>query len=216
MKKKVPDSNASLTRRQLIRTGFIGSAILSGASATAVLSGCASKPEQYSLGHGKNSVYQFLNKQDVALVAALVPAIVGDQWPEHETEQNMALGLSLERTDRFISRMGSYNLGEVRKLFDLLNQRLMRGLTTGIWSPWEKTSNEDVATFLTDWKHSSFSLFNGAYNALTDIIGFAWYSSPANTAHLGYGGPPAYLIDSLPQFKQNLATRPEHHSAGEA
>jgi len=145
------------------------------------------------------------------LLAALAPAIVDRHWPETPAMRVAAMNNLSGRVDRFIVRMGDHNIREMRKLFDLLNSGLMKGLTTGIWSDWDEADNKDIQRFLNDWKHSRFALFNSAYNALSDIIGFAWYSDPTHTKGLGYAGPPAHAIESLPQF-QNMSPTAEGRS----
>ncbi len=194
------EPTTSLSRRQLLQRGLLGSALLSTASLSASLSGCTSTPTPISAQSGQ-TVYRFLRKDDIVLLAALAPAIMDQHWPQTETAHIDAMNTLAPRIDRFIMRLGDFNIREMRKLFDLLNSGFMRGLTTGIWRDWNETDREEVHRFLQDWKFSRFALFNSAYNALSDIIGFAWYSMPANSGPMGYSGPPAYVIDSLPQFK---------------
>lgn len=192
----------ALSRRQLLKRGAFGSLILGTASSSAFLSGCASKTFKSSLNPAPQSIYQFLRQDDVRLISAIAPVIIDQHWPQPETEATQARDLVLERTDLFITRLGDHNMREIRQLFDLLNQRMTRGLTTGLWSPWQEQDPSDIEDFLEDWKSSRFSLFTSAYNALTDIIGFAWYSAPQNTARLGYAGPPAYLYEALPHLQE--------------
>ncbi len=198
-----PASLSPLSRRQLLRRGLIGAALLGLGTTSALISGCASSPMAPPVNPRSHAVYAFLRRDDVVLVSTIAPAIIADHWPSSPHAGTHARDTLLARVDLFITRLGDHNIREMRQLFDLLNQTLTRGLTTGIWSSWDAVDTARAQAFLDDWKHSRLSLLNSAYNALTDIIGFAWYSDPANTQHLGYDGPPAHLYKVLPQLQEH-------------
>jgi len=198
----IPPKLNNPSRRSFLRAGVIGSALLASVSGVSVLTGCSSKPEPFALSMSDGTTYLFLNKEDIAMVAALIPVIVGDSWPQSESAQADARGATLERIDRYLSRMGAFNMKEIRQLFDLLHLRLARGLATGIWSDWEGATHRELDDFIASWRHSSISLFNNAHNALADIIGMAWYTNPDMAKDIGYNGPPDYVLQSLPQFKR--------------
>lgn len=193
-------ATTTVSRRQFIKTGLLGSAALS----TVHLTACSSHALKMPFNHTQHSPYQFLTKDDAIMLSAILPAMLAQHWPSNEKDKHMAEADTLQRIDLFLSRLGHYNLSEVRKLFDLLQFTPARGLTTGIWSHWENTTTQDVNVFLKRWKFSSIKLFNSGYNALSDILCFAWYSHPQNTQHAGYSGPPAYALDSLPQFQKAI------------
>lgn len=192
----------SRSRRSFLKTGIFGAAALSVASSLSVLSGCASKPGHYPLNDSDQAVFRFLNKEDVSMVAALLPVIAGSSWPAVPEQQRAAVERTLPRIDLFLFRLGDFNRKEIRQLFDLLHMRVTRGLTTGVWQDWSEASEQDVAAFMESWKHSSLALFNNAHNAFTDIIGFAWYSHPEVSGPLGYTGVTETLRQALPQFQQ--------------
>lgn len=193
-------SGAGISRRQLIKTGFLGSALLTVSSGMAVLTGCSSRPPRPLVDTSGEQVYRFLNKEDVALVVALLPVVVGDTWPSQTGARRQAELDTLPRVDLFVSRMGDFNRQEVRQLFDLLHIRLTRGLTTGLWSSWESQSEQDIEAFFSSWQHSSLDLFRSAHNALADILGFAWYSNPMVSKPLGFSGVKPEIAAALPQF----------------
>lgn len=190
-----------LSRRQLIKTGLFGSIALSTAHITA----CTSHAIKSPLNGIEKSPYQFLTKQDAVMLSAILPVMVATNWPNTSIERRSAEAQTLQRIDLFLSRLGHHNLSEVRKLFDLLQFTPARGLSTGIWSSWENASNKEVNQFLNRWKFSAISLFNSGYNALSDILCFAWYSAPENTANAGYLGPPEHALQGLPQFQQQTS-----------
>jgi len=203
-----------LSRRQLIQTGVFGTAILSAASTTSMLTGCAQLPTSYPLSGNQRSPYKFLTKDDISLISAILPAVVGTHWPQSEESQKYASAETLMRVDTFISRLGTFNMEQLRKLFDLLEFRPTRFMTTGIWTTWDNVTISQARGFLQSWQSSSFSLLTGGYNALTDVIGFSWYSNPKNTQAFGYSGPPKDALDNLPQFKNPLNETRQNNKVG--
>jgi hypothetical protein len=205
-----PLESSTLDRRQFLKTGLLGGVLLS----TAHLSACSSQALKSPLNQNPQSPYVFLTRDDAVMLSAMLPAMIAGNWPETDNQQRQAEARTLTRIDQFLSRMGAFNQHEIRKLFDLLQLRPARGLTTGIWRDWQNTDAEQVDAFLQRWKHSSINLFNSGYNALSDILCFAWYTDPLNTQAFGYSGPPDYLLESLPQFQIKHAT--SHYPAGSA
>jgi len=199
------ETPASLNRRQFLKTGFLGGVLLS----TVHLGACSSQTLKSPLNRNPQSPYAFLSKQDAIMLSAMFPAMIADNWPATAAEQRQAEADTLQSIDAFLVRLGAFNQTEIRKLFDLLQMRVARGLTTGIWRDWDKTGTEQIEQFLQGWKHSSISLFNSGYNGLSDIICFAWYSRPEHTRDFGYAGPPRYVLEGLPQFQSAQATSPD-------
>lgn len=176
---------------------------------TVHLGACSSQTLKSPLNRNPQSPYAFLSKQDAIMLSAMFPAMIADNWPATAAEQRQAEADTLQSIDAFLVRLGAFNQTEIRKLFDLLQMRVARGLTTGIWRDWDKTGTEQIEQFLQGWKHSSISLFNSGYNGLSDIICFAWYSRPEHTRDFGYAGPPRYVLEGLPQFQSAQATSPD-------
>lgn len=202
IKKQTSAARPTLSRRQLLKTGVLGATALS----TIHLAACSSHALKSPFNEVSSSPYRFLTKDDAIMLSAILPVMMAHNWPTVKPAQLNAEAEALQRIDLFLSRLGHYNLSEVRKLFDLLQFTLARGLTTGIWRSWENTKTEDIENFLNRWKFSSISLLNSGYNALSDILSFAWYSNPSNTAYAGYTGPPSYALESLPQFQTKVST----------
>lgn len=196
IKKAQQETGADLNRRQFIKTGLFGGLLLS----TVHLGACSTKTLKAPLNSNQQSPYRFLTRDDALMLSALLPAMLAQNWPSGPAEQRQAEADTLQRIDTFLVRVGSFNQHEIRKLFDLLQMRLARGLATGIWRNWETTDKQQIEAFLQDWKHSVIGLFNSGYNGLSDIICFAWYSNPQNTLSFGYSGVPEHVLQSLPQF----------------
>jgi len=189
-------TDIDLKRRQFLKTGLLGGLLLS----TAHLGACSSKTLIAPLNTNQYSPYLFLTREDAIMLSALLPAMLAQNWPASPVAQRQAEADTLQRIDTFLLRVGAFNQHEIRKLFDLLQVRLARGLTSGIWRSWENTDRQQIEAFLQSWKHSGISLFNSGYNGLSDIICFAWYSNPQNTLAFGYAGVPDHVAQNLPQF----------------
>lgn len=216
IKTSSPSATSSLNRRQFLKTGLLGGVLLS----TVHLGACSSQALKSPLNPHVQSPYVFLTKDDAIMLSAMLPAMIGDNWPSDSSQRYQAEAETLARIDLFITRIGESNQHEIRKLFDLLQLRLARGISTGIWRDWQNTDTEQVEQFLLRWKHSAISLFNSGYNGLSDIICFAWYSHSENTRNFGYSGPPRYVLENLPQFQAKPISEPHQnnqpHPAGNA
>jgi len=194
-----PIEPSGLNRRQFLKTGLLGGAVLS----TLHLGACTSQALKTPLNRHSQSPYAFLTKADAIMLSALFPVMIADNWPDAAADKRQAEADTLQRIDAFLIRLGAFNQNEIRQLFDLLQMRVARGLATGIWRDWENTDSQQIEQFLQGWKHSSISLFNSGYNGLSDIICFAWYSHPEHTRTFGYSGPPRYVLEGLPQFQSD-------------
>jgi hypothetical protein len=186
-------------RRSLLKTGFWGGIFLATVSAGATLTGCATTPAGQStampLTPDRHS-YRFLSTDDLVLLTAIAPAIITGNQPSPVAAPEKLLA----DIDTAIYFFSEANRQEVRKLFDLLNFAPARALLGGVWSSWGNASRKDIEAFLADWKHSSLPLLNKAYGALVKIVSTSWYIQPENWQASGYVGPPAQIMNALPQF----------------
>ncbi|ARU57683.1 twin-arginine translocation pathway signal protein [Oleiphilus messinensis] len=195
-------SSVALSRRSLLKTGFMGSIFLSSVSMTAGLSGCATQPAQPKPGQDASAVhhYQFLSEDDIVMLGVLVPAITGANLSAENAQPKVSH--CIKSIDQGLMLIGDANKKEVRKLFDLLNFTPTRGLLGGIWSSWENTSQEQATEFLASWRYSSMALLNNAYAALIKIVSLTWYADETNWSESHYPGPPDYAVNALPQFRK--------------
>jgi hypothetical protein len=64
-------------------------------------------------------------------------------------------------------------------------------LIAGLWTPWERVSDAEVAAFLDRWRGSDMAALRNAYFALIEMTAASFYGSEAGWAAAGYPGPPA-------------------------
>ncbi|SDS64599.1 hypothetical protein SAMN05216198_2422 [Halopseudomonas litoralis] len=169
-----------LNRRQLLKLGLFGTAVLATAGGIASLSGCAAG----SSAPG----FQQLREDDLPMLRRVIQTVLAEALPAARRAEGvegvlLALDNNLNRLSPSLNR-------QVLQLFDLLTLSVTRGPATGIWGPWENASDESVQAFLKRWENSSFALLQQGQSALTNLILLSCYSSPASWPQCGYPGPP--------------------------
>lgn len=204
-----PDRQEALTlgRRSFLRTGLGGTLLLGTISVTAGLGGCASAPMN-RLGAVATRMdaryrFRFLTSDDIELLEALLPAILGSALPTGDSARRRAIAGTVERIDAGIHSFGPANQKELRQLFDLLNFSPTRITIARVWSPWPRVTPEQANAFLERWRTSRIGLFNNGYMALTKISNVAFYGYPENWHLCGYPGPPEWAMQALPQFRNS-------------
>jgi hypothetical protein len=134
--------------------------------------------------------HRILDAPSVVMVAAFVPVVLAGSLPEEVEARARAIREVVEAFDRAVSGLNPAVQGEVDQLFSILRFAPSRIAFTGLWSPVEESSAEEVAAFLTRWRHSRFEIQRAGYQALTQLIQAAWYDNPSSWAAIGYPGPP--------------------------
>lgn len=195
-------------RRRFLKAGLMGTALLGLAGVGTLFSGRVTKQGSDLRVGGREVSWYFLTADEQTLLMALMPAILAGAIPEQPEEYTDTLEATLAAVDEAIHRFSPANQAEFRQLFDLLNFAPTRVLAAGVWQSWEDVEQSQVELFLQRWRHSRFSLFNNAYNALVKVTNVAFYGKPANWGLSGYPGPPAYALAGLPQFQQPRASLP--------
>jgi len=171
-----------MNRRQFLKLGAASSAALTAVGVTATLSGCS---ESLPMG----GQWKTLRANDRVFLTAVAPVMLKGTLPEEPKARQLALDTMLNLIDGAIFNLGPHNAKQMKDLFDLLNLGLSRGLTTGVWSSWDKASEQEIENFLNRWRESSVSLFNLAYNGINKLMCATWYGQPQSWQHVGYPGP---------------------------
>jgi len=177
---------ATLHRRDFLKLSAGSAALLSAGALTASLSGCA-KSDPPAAG------YLFLRPADLALFAALAPAVLGSTLPVEGRAAHIER--VLQGVDATAYRTLLPTQKALYQLFDLLNGGLTRRLAAGVSKPWAQAEPEQVQAFLARWQNSSIGLFNGGYRALTKFITGAWVGTDAGLKTAGYPGPFQPMFD---------------------
>ena len=166
------------SRRQFLQVGLAGSALL--------LAGRWLGAREAPPRRG----FAWLDPRNADAVAAFVPVVLAGAIPAEGPARAAAIRETVAGFDRAVSGLSPSVRREVDDLFGLFRFAPMRIALTGLWSPIEESSPEDLATFLARWRASSFEIQRAAYMALTQLIQAAWYDNPSAWAAIGYPGPP--------------------------
>ena len=166
------------TRRQFIKVGIAGAAVLATVR-------WLDKPQAAPATN-----HRFLDAAGVVMVAGFVPVVLAGSLPEEAESRARAIREVVEAFDRAVSGLAPAVQREVDQLFSVLRFAPSRVAFTGLWSPVEEASAEDIAAFLTRWRNSRFEIQRAGYQALTQLIQAAWYDNPSSWAAIGYPGPP--------------------------
>ena len=167
-----------LTRRQFIKVGIAGAAILAAAR---LLDRPLAAPA---------AKYRVLDDRDARMIAALAPVVLAGSLPEEAVARSRAVREVVEAFDRAVSGLSVAVQGEIAQLFSFLNFAPTRLAFAGLWTPVEEASAEDLKAFLLRWRVSTFDLQRASYHALTQLIQASWYDNPRAWAAIGYPGPP--------------------------
>lgn len=172
-----------------LRLGIFSSASLSVVGATAGLSGCGGNATPVAEG------YRYLRPQDVLLFTALAPVVLAPATQQPNFSE--LLDKLLLRVDGLGANLESPASKAIYQLFDLLNMRVTRWLTTGVSANWDEASEQDLKDFLEKWRGSSIALFNLGYRVLTKLLTAAYFSLPDSQVVSAYPGPPTWAVQAV-------------------
>ena len=166
------------TRRQLLKVGIAGGLVLAGAR-------WLDRPQAMAAAN-----FRFLDERSASAAAALIPVVLDGALPKDAAPRKRAIDETVEAFDRAVAGLSPAVQKEVDELFSILRFPPIRLMFTGLWSPLEESSAQEIAEFLTRWRHSRFEIQRAAYQAITQLIQAAWYGNSASWAAIGYPGAP--------------------------
>lgn len=169
-----------LSRRQLLKVGLLGSALLAGAGLAATLGGC-------SAGSPKAG-FAVLRETDLPFLQALIPVML--EGAVAPAQMARAVSGTLASLDYSLDHLSPEMLKLTVQLFDVLALPLTRGPLTGVWGRWQQASPAEVRAFLERWQNSSIGLLKMGHASLLQLVMMSWYGRADAWAHCGYPGPP--------------------------
>ena len=161
-----------VSRRQFIKTGRLGSLLLS-------LSGWLNAA---GARHFSDSEREML--------AAVVNAMLEGVLPTAKEQRRSLVAQTVDGVETAVGGLSVASQSEIGELFGLLVIAPGRVVVAGVGKPWREASVGEVGEFLQSWRSSRLSLLQGAYGALHDLIFGAWYGRPENWPAINYPGPP--------------------------
>ncbi|SBT07567.1 conserved exported hypothetical protein [Candidatus Accumulibacter aalborgensis] len=160
------------SRRQFIRTGLAGGALLS-------FSGWLNAAGARALSAAERE-----------MLAAVCSAMLDGALPRDNEQRRRWLALTVDGIAGEVAGLSLATQKEVGELFGLLVVAPGRLVLAGVSKPWREASVVDVSEFLQSWRSSRIGLLQGAYGALHDLIFGAWYARSDTWEAIGYPGPP--------------------------
>lgn len=170
-------------RRQFLKVGLLGSAALTVAACSTMVSREAEKcSDCLWLGH-----------EDRHLLHAIIPVMLTGALPLDVQERKKAIDEIIIGFDLTVSHFPKTVRDEIEQLLWVLEFPLTRSLIAGVWTSWRNTNANSVNELLTNWKYSDFDLLRVGYTALHDLIAGAWYANPRSWLRIHYPGPPKLI-----------------------
>ena len=163
-----------ISRRQFLKVGATGAMALA----------CA----RWLEGRAADATPREIN--NARILAAFVPVILEGSLPRDDVARSAAIGAVVAGFERSVAGMSPAVRGEVDDLFALFRVAPMRVALTGLWSPVEEATRDELAGFLDRWRTSGFEIQRAGYLALTQLVQSAWYDEPLAWRAVGYPGPP--------------------------
>lgn len=170
-----------LTRRQFLRVGVAGAALLVAAKLA---------HDRWPRTHEPATAPASARPEARDVFAALVPVILAGALPAEPEAAAAAREATVDRATAAIAALPPASQAELDQLFALLTFAPSRILVAGVRARWSEASTEDVSRFLDRFRSSRFSLLQSAYQALDQLVLAAWYAAPESWGAIGYPGPP--------------------------
>ena len=161
------------SRRSFLKVGLLGTLALATAGGLYRFTRTPETPGAFVMDDAARSV-----------LAAIVPVMLRDAVvsPADAEAAIVRVGDAINGLPRGAQK-------EIQDLFALLALAPSRRLLAGVPDDWREAKQDDVATFLQDWRFSKIALFQSAYLGLHDLITGSWYSHESTWAFIGYPGP---------------------------
>ena len=158
----------TLGRREFLRAGLLGSALLAGGASVASLSGC-SAPMTAADGY-----------------LHLVPVILAGALPNGEADVQRAL----KRLDTLFDSPSQGSREALFKLYDVLQLGAFRWWVMDAWAHPASLNSEEIDQGMAKWSRKQNSFARLAFNGLCQPLMMCWYTDPDVARSTGYPGPP--------------------------
>ncbi len=194
MNNSSPGQPKALDRRTFLQLGTTGTVLLATSSTALALSGQASTAPAED--------FKYLTETDIPFLKAISRNILGEGLPTSSIAQSRAINACIEQIDNHCSFMSPELQKILRQLLDTATLPLTKGITTGVWSRWEKVSRSQTEAFLNHWQHSSIGLFRMSHASLVQLVSLSWFGLPQSFQESHYPGP---------LYPELLVTTPNHY-----
>jgi len=169
-------------RRAFLKTGVAGAALLFAARWAAPIPAADAQTAGLPLN--------FLTADDAGVLRRIAPVMLAGALPDEGAPRKTAIDEVITGVDLAIGYQPPSVRREIRDLFNLLENAVTRALAAGVWTSWDRASDQTIREFLASWHDSRFDLLRTAYIGLNNLIVGSWYGNPKSWARIGYSGPP--------------------------
>ena len=163
-----------IRRRHFIKLG-LGATLGWGLVATGgLLTGCSAAPAPG---------WRWLRPQDIALLSALIPVVLLDNWTHQISEQDL-----IRDVESFFLTTSDPGLAQIRKVFDLMTLAPSRWLLSRA-SDWATISQPEAMKawqFLLSGRSDTSLAIAGLF---TQVLSMAWFKRPESWLSIGYEPP---------------------------
>lgn len=170
-------------RRDFLKTGLFGGAMLATGSSLALLSGCSSND-------GPAEGYLHLRKQDVELLLPLTGVVLAQALETSGASAQTAL----KAYDKVLDGAMPGTRATMFQLFDLMQLGAARWYITGSWASFADQDQATLTQTLQAWFTLDRTLSRMAWKGLVQPLMFAWFAQPEAGLTTGYPGPPQRVI----------------------
>jgi hypothetical protein len=165
-----------MQRRQLLKVGLAGAALLAVAGGGAAL-------WQPGLSGTR------LSPAGRRLMASVAGALLQGTLPPGGAERERALGDLLAQIDGAVAALPPATRGELSQLLGLMTLAPGRRWFVRLEPSWAEASIEAIDAALQGLRRDASPLRQQAYHALRELVHASWFSRPAAWAAIGYPGP---------------------------
>lgn len=175
--------SAGVSRRDFIRFGLLGGAVVASGATLSTLTGCARDSHPAS-------GFQHLRDSDLVLLRPLVPVLLAGAF--EPTVAN--IDYSLRQMDQLLDGAVPGARSELYKLLDGLHLAPMRWFLTGSWRAFDKQSPAQLQETVRNWSERRIGLSRLALRAICQPLLWGWYLTEEGVRHTGYPGPPKKVV----------------------
>ncbi len=179
MNPEQPPASIDLSRRQFIRLGLVGGAVIASGATLSGLSGCSRRADP---AEG----FRHLRPADLALLAPLVPVLLAGAFEMNDASVRKAL----QGMDTLLDYGAPGARADVFELLDFLQLAPARWFLTGSWQSFETMDEAQAREAVAHWAGRDRGLSRLALRALAAPLQWAWYMTPEGSRASGYPGPP--------------------------
>ncbi|MCK0537002.1 Tat pathway signal protein [Alcanivorax quisquiliarum] len=179
----IDSPSAGISRRDFIRFGLIGGAVVASGATLSTLTGCARESQPAS-------GFRHLRDSDLTLLRPLAPWLLAGAFEPTPANVDHAL----RQMDLLLDSAVPGARAELYKLLDGLHLAPMRWFLTSSWRAFDKQTPEQLRDTVRNWSERGIGLSRLALRAICQPLVWGWYLTEEGVRHTGYPGTPKKVV----------------------